>query len=76
MGFCIYALCLCPTKKSISFLVCWDSSKRVCPLVEGRESRVNGKWSRVNGRGSKIYSKLFSNYFLTVMISFNQAILN
>ena len=27
MGFCIYALCLCPTKKSISFVVCWDSSK-------------------------------------------------
>ena len=26
---------------------------------------VEGRGSRVNGRGSKIYSKLFSNYFLT-----------
>ena len=27
MGFCIYALCLCSTKKSILFVVCWDTSK-------------------------------------------------
>ena len=33
--------------------------------VTSRGSRVNGRGSRVNGRGSKIYSKLFSNYFLT-----------
>ena len=38
---------------------------RVCLLVEGRGSRVTSRGSRVNGRGSKIYSKLFSNYFLT-----------
>ena len=33
--------------------------------VESRESRVTSRGSRVNGQGSKIYSKLFSNYFLT-----------
>ena len=42
----------------------------VCLLVEGRGSRVNGRGSRVNGRGSKMYSKLFSNYLLTVYSSF------
>ena len=68
MGFCIHALCLCPTKKSISFLVCWDSSKRVCLLIEGRESRVNGKWSRVENL-FKIIFKLFLNCYDIVQSS-------